>query len=76
MPATQSCYTTNTSVFRMITTCIVLPVNTLECNWAEKEMQHSPSNTYLSTHLGGRVSKTLFLQVDNLTIFLQPQPKL
>ena len=39
---------TNTSVSQMITTCIVLPVNTLEGNWVEKKRQHSPSNTNLS----------------------------
>ena len=44
----------------MITTCIVLLVNTVEGNWVENERQHSPSNTYLSTPLGERASKTLF----------------
>ena len=48
---------TNTSVSQMLTTCVVLPVNTLEGNWVEKKRQHSPSNTYLSTHLGERALK-------------------
>ena len=47
---------TNISVSQMITTCIVLPVNTLEGNWVEEERQHSLSNTYFSTHLGERAS--------------------
>ena len=53
----------------MIITCIVLPVNTLEGNWVEKKKQYSPSNTYLSTPLGERVSKMLFLRVGNPPVF-------
>ena len=60
---------TNTSASQMITTCIVLPVNTLESNWVEKKRQHSPSNTDLSTPLGERPSKTLFPQVGNPPVF-------
>ena len=50
---------TNTSVSQMITTCIVLPVDTLEGNWVEKKRQHSPSNTNLSIPFGERASLTL-----------------
>ena len=47
-----SYYMINTSVSQMITTCIVLPVNTLEGNWVEKKGQHSPLNTNLSIPFG------------------------
>ena len=60
---------TNTSVSQMITTCIVLPVDTLEVNWVEKKRQHSPSNTNLSIPFGERASLTLFPQVGNLPVF-------
>ena len=55
-----SYYMTNTSVSQMITTCIVLPVDTLEGNWVEKKRQHSPSNTNLSIPFGERASLMLF----------------
>ena len=57
----------------MITTCIVLPVDTLEVNWVEKKRQHSPSNTNLSIPFGERASLTLFPQVGNLPIFQATQ---
>ena len=63
-----SYYMTNTSASHMRTTCIVVPVNTLEGNWVEKKRQHSPPNTYLSTPLGERASKTLFPRVGNLPV--------
>ena len=47
-----SYYMTNTSVIKMITTCIVLPVDTLEGNWVEKKRQHSPLNTNLCIPFG------------------------
>ena len=64
-----SYYVTNTSASQMITTCIVLLVNTLEGNWVEKKRHHSPSNTYLSTPLGERASSTLFPWVGNPPVF-------
>ena len=60
---------TNISVSQMITTCIVLPVNTLEGNWVEKKKQHSPLNTNLSIPFGERVSLTLFPRVGNPPVF-------
>ena len=60
---------TNTLVSQMITTCIVLLVDTLEVNWVEKKRQHSPSNTNLSIPFGERASLTLFPQVGNLAVF-------
>ena len=60
---------TNTSVSQMITTCIVLPVNTLEGNWVEKKRQHSPSNTSLSIPFGERASLMLFPRVSNQPVF-------
>ena len=64
-----SYYVTNTSASQMITTCIVLLVNTVEGNWVENERQHSPSNTYLFTPLGERASLTLFPWVGNPPVF-------
>ena len=64
-----SYYMTNTSVFQMITTCIVLPVDTLEGNWVEKKRQHSPSNINLSIPFGERASLMLFPWVGNLPVF-------
>ena len=46
----------------MITNCIVLLVNTLEGSWVEKERQHSPSNTYLSTCPSGQPTSFLCSQ--------------
>ena len=51
---------TNTSVSQMITTCIVLPVDTLESNWVEKKRKHCPLNTNLSIPFGERASLMLF----------------
>ena len=62
-------YMTNTSVSQMKTTCIVLPVDTLEGNWVEKKRQHSPSNTNLSIPYGERASLMLFPWVGNLPVF-------
>ena len=64
-----SYYMTNTSVSQMITTCIVLPVDTLEGNWVENERQHSPSNTNLSIPFGERASLMLFPWVGKLPAF-------
>ena len=64
-----SYYMTNTSVSQMITTCIVLPVDTLEGNWVEKKRQQSPSNTNLSKPFGERAFLTLFHWVGNLSVF-------
>ena len=64
-----SYYMTNTSVSQMTTTCIVLPVDTLEGNWVQKKRQHSPSNTNLSIAFGERASLMLFPWVDNLPAF-------
>ena len=66
---------TNMAVSQMITTCIVLPVNTLEGNWVEKKRQHFPSNTNLSIHFGERASKMLFPRVGNPPVFFM-QPKI
>ena len=64
-----SYYMTNTSASQVITTCIVLPVNTLEGNWVEKKRQHSPLNTNLSVPVGENATKTLFPQVGNPPVF-------
>ena len=45
------------------TTYDVLTMKTVKGSWVEKERQHSPSNSYLSTPLGQRVSRMLFVQV-------------
>ena len=60
---------TNTSVSQMITTCIVLPVNTLEGNWVEKKRRHSPLNANLSMPFGERASKTLLPRVGKPPVF-------
>ena len=55
-----SYYMTNISVSKMITTCILLPVDTLEGNWVERKRQHSPLNTNLSIPFGERAFLMLF----------------
>ena len=67
-------YMTNTSVSHMITSCIVLPINTLQGNWVEKKRQHSPSNTFLFKDLGREsIDDTLFLNRQTISFIVQPR---
>ena len=59
---------TNTSVSQVVTTCIVLPVDTLEGNWVEKKAVFSIKYQFVDP-FWERASKTLFPQVGNLLVF-------
>ena len=57
----------------MITTCIVLPVNTLEGNRVEQKRQHSPLNTNLHTFWGKSIEDALSLSGQPASFSCSPE---